>query len=513
MSRRLYIACVIFILNGLVQSLAFAQSTISIDNQSVIYCPAKPEEKTRPTFTEKECQQSLLFNIDPQNVELWLKANLTVTDAYLKRKQPSAIFVFAKMSSEVFLNGEKLGSNGTPNYLKEEEFSGDMDAKFYIPPRLIKRGANEVIIHASSHHGFLTLARPIHFIGISEYGETSDFFKRDLLILLSLLGAMLLGCTYLMTLVLTAEDKETPILTLLILAAASGQLFTEISRVIFNYSYPLHDIRLIAIVGLSLIFGFSFLMFTLKKFARVRRNRWLALVVPLTLFLTLMMPGFDGKSVIAILIPALFSVVISGLCYREKKSRESLSYFIAYSVFCLTIVFTFGKFNSMYFYYIVTGMMAFLVIKIVNQSVKDKKIKKEEEQQLVKLQLKVDQLAQQQSPTTLQLNSAGKIEIIPVNDVAYCKAAGDYVEIFLTNQSQSLFSGSLKSIEEQLPSSFLKVHRSYIVNLDEVMSVMSSQKGGTSGGKLTLKSGDEIPVSRRILPHVRGVFKGNVALV
>jgi large-conductance mechanosensitive channel len=513
MNRRLYIACVFFILNGLVQSLAFAQATISIDHESVISCPVKPEQKNRPTFTEKECQQGLLFDIDPQNVELWLKANITVTDAYLKRKQPSAIFVFAKMSSEVFLNGQKLGSNGTPNYLKEEEYSGDMDTKFYIPPRLIKRGENEVVIHASSHHGFLTLSRPIHFVGISEYGQTSAFFKRDLLILLSLLGAMLLGCIYLITLVFRAEDKETPVLILLMLTAASGQLFTDISRVIFNYSYPLHDIRLIAIVVLSLIFGFSFLLFTLKKFARTDQNLWLALAVPLTLCLSFMMPGFDGKSVIAILVPALFCVIISGLSCWKVRSWESISYFIAYSVFCLTIVFTFGKFNSMYFYYIVTGMMAFLVIKMVHQSVKDKKLRKEEEQQLVKLQLKVDQLAQQKSPTTIQLNSAGKIELIPVNDVAHCKAAGDYVEIFLTNQSQSLFSGTLKSIEKQLPSTFLKVHRSYIVNLDEVMSVASSKNGSVSSGVLVLKSGDEIPVSRRILPHVRGVIKGNVGLV
>lgn len=297
------------------------------------------------------------------------------------------------------------------------------------------------------------------------------------------------------------------------LAAASGQLFTEISRVLFNYSYPLHDIRLIVIVCLSLIFGFSFLLFTIKKFASEHKNLWLLLSVPLTLFLSFIITGFDGKSAIAILVPALFSVVISGLSCRRKISRESISYFIAYSLFSLTTVLNFGKFNSMYFYYIVTGMMAFFVIKIVNEFVQERSLRKAEEKQLVKLQLKVDQLAQQESPTTLQLNSAGKIELIPVHDVAFCKAAGDYVEISLINKGQSLYSGTLKSIEKQLPSTFLKVHRSYIVNLDEVMSITSSNKGSVSSGLLVLKTGDEIPVSRRILPHVRGVIKGNVALV
>ena len=45
------------------------------------------------------------------------------------------------------------------------------------------------------------------------------------------------------------------------------------------------------------------------------------------------------------------------------------------------------------------------------------------------------------------------------------------------------------------------------------MSVASSKSGATSSGILALKSGEEIPVSRRILPHVRGVIKGSVALV
>jgi hypothetical protein len=507
MNKALYIACVSLMLSCFCQPYAFAQTLISIDRESIIVCPAKPDQTGSPTFTEPECKQKKLYSIDPQKTEIWMKGTLTITDAYLKRQQPSALFVFAKMSSEVYLNGHRLGNNGTPSFLKEEEFAGNMDTRFYIPPSVIKQGDNDVVIHASSHHGFLTLATPIHFIGISEYGQTSEFFKQDLLILLSLLGAMLLGCVYLITLAFRSEDKKTTMLILLMLAAASGQLFTEISRVLFNYSYPLHDIRLTAIVFLSLVFGFSFLLFTVNKFVEKHKKLWLFVSIPLTLLLSFLIPGFDGKSAIAILVPALFGVVISGVHYRKNSKRESLSYCVAYSLFSLTIILSFGRFNSMYFYYIVTGMMAFLVIKIVNEFVQERNLRKAEEKQLIKLQLKFDQIAQQASPTKLQLSSAGKIELIPVNEVAFCKAAGDYVEIVLINKAQSLYSGTLKSIEELLPSSFLKVHRSYIVNMDEVMSISSSNKGSANTGILVLKTGDEIPVSRRILPHVRGVIK------
>jgi hypothetical protein len=512
MIRTISKVCFFYVLSYLIQLPVVAQTIISIDTDSVILCPAKPDQKYKPTFTEPECEQRNLYKIDPQNIAIWMKGNLQISDAYLQRKQPSALFVFAKMSSEVYLNGERLGNNGTPSFLMEEEFAGDMDARFYIPPRLIKAGANEVIIHASSHHGFLSLAMPIHVIGISEYTETGEFFKRDLLISLSLLGAMLLGCIYLLSLLLRSEDKMTTALMLLMLAASSGQLFTEISRVLFNYSYPVHDIRLIVIVCLSLVFGFSFLLFTINKFATTHKKLWFIFAGSLTVLLSVMITGFDGKSTIAILVPALFSVILSGYSYWKHRTPATVSYIIAYSLFSLTIVLTFANFNSMYFYYIVTGMMAFLVNKVANEFVHERNLRKSEEKQVVKLQLKLEQLAQQKSPTTLQLSSSGKVEIIPVHEVSYCRAAGDYVEIFLTNKRQSLFSGTLKSIEKLLPSTFLKVHRSYIVNLDEVTSISSAKKGAVSGATLTLRTEDEIPVSRRILPHVRGVIKGSITL-
>ena len=512
MNKLIYLGFAFFVMVFINQRSAIAQTIISIDTEAVVVCPAKPNQITLPTFTEFDCEQDSLFNVDPQNNEVWIKANLTVTEAYLKRQQPSALFVFGKMSSEVYLNGQWLGNNGTPSFLPAEEFSGDMDARFYIPPNVIKQGENEVIIHASSHHGFLLLENPIHFIGVSEYTQTGEYFKRDLLISVSLLGSMLLGCIYLITLAFKSEDKITTMLALLMLTSASVQLFLEVSRVLFNYSYPFHDIRLIAIVVLSLIFGFSFLLLSLYKFKAANKKRWLTIAIPLTLVVVIVTTGFDGKSAMAILLPALISAMLTAYNYNHVKTRESLAYLIAYTLFVLTILSTFGSFNSMYFYYIVTGMMAFLIIKETTAFAYEKKRRRADEQQVIKLQLKLDQIAQKISPTKLQLNVAGKIEFIPVHDISYCKAAGDYVEIFMTDKRQSLFSGTLKSIEEQLPENFMKVHRSFIVNLEEVTSIAASSAGKSSSGTLVLTTGDEVPVSRRILPQVKGMIKGNIAL-
>ncbi|WP_299084682.1 LytTR family DNA-binding domain-containing protein [uncultured Paraglaciecola sp.] len=62
-----------------------------------------------------------------------------------------------------------------------------------------------------------------------------------------------------------------------------------------------------------------------------------------------------------------------------------------------------------------------------------------------------------------------------------------------------LFSGSLKRIVQQLPSIFVRVHRSYIVNLDKVVSL---KRDGESG-YLILTNDTHIPVSRRMMPQVK----------
>ena len=483
----------------------YAQAIISIDNDSVVVCLATAGLTTAPTFEEDNCHKQHLSSIDPQNKAIWLKANLPVTQGYLQRQQPSGLFVFAKMSSEVFFNGQRLGNNGTPDVLANKEFVGQMDVRFYVPPKLIKQGDNEVIIYASSHHGFISLAGPIHFIGLAEYDDPQSFFQRDLWLLLSFLGALLLGCIALATIAFQSEDKKSTLLLLLMALLSSGQLFIEISRALFSYSYPFQDLRLIIITCISLGFGVSFLAFSLQKYHCSHTKTWLLSTLLLTMFAVALIPGFDGKTAMAILVPTLNSLIFISAKYFKERDKKLLPLLCIYAFFTLTIILTFHSFHANYFYYIVTAMITFFVINKANELVKEKYLRKKESEQLLKLQLKLEQIQQQSTPTKLKLTSAGKTDFLLTQDIEYCKAAGDYVEIFLVNKQLSLFSGTLKAIEEQLPATFIKVHRSYIVNLDQVATIASNKQGSTSGGLLILQSGADVPVSRRILPRVREV--------
>ena len=64
---------------------------------------------------------------------------------------------------------------------------------------------------------------------------------------------------------------------------------------------------------------------------------------------------------------------------------------------------------------------------------------------------------------------------IIINDISHIESMKDYVKIFITTQPKPIITKStLKNIEEKLPASnFLRVHKSFIVNIDKIESIKS----------------------------------------
>ena len=107
------------------------------------------------------------------------------------------------------------------------------------------------------------------------------------------------------------------------------------------------------------------------------------------------------------------------------------------------------------------------------------------------------------STSTVRVTSAGAIDVIESADIVFCKGAGDYVELHLSDGRQMLHHGALARIEDELPAVFLRVHRSYLVNTNFVRTLRREASGI---GALILKDGTEVPVSRRVMPKVRSAL-------
>lgn len=95
-----------------------------------------------------------------------------------------------------------------------------------------------------------------------------------------------------------------------------------------------------------------------------------------------------------------------------------------------------------------------------------KAVGRAKEQHKLKLQNLTDQ-----SNNFVFIRDSNIVRKIDIKDILYLEARNNYIHIYTNTISYSLLS-SLKSIEEKLPSElFVRVHRSFIINLSKIESI------------------------------------------
>ena len=94
-------------------------------------------------------------------------------------------------------------------------------------------------------------------------------------------------------------------------------------------------------------------------------------------------------------------------------------------------------------------------------------------------------------------------EVLETSDILYCKADDNYTEIFLNTNKKKLVSKTLKYFEDALSnSSFARVHKSYLVNVNEITKYVKGK-----GGSVVLSNGKEIMVSASKKANLLSYFK------
>lgn len=75
------------------------------------------------------------------------------------------------------------------------------------------------------------------------------------------------------------------------------------------------------------------------------------------------------------------------------------------------------------------------------------------------------------------IKSEYKVRRIRLDRILYIEGLKDYIKIYVENESRPVFSlNSLKNLDSKLPEShFMRVHRSYIVNLDKIETIDRSR--------------------------------------
>lgn len=97
-----------------------------------------------------------------------------------------------------------------------------------------------------------------------------------------------------------------------------------------------------------------------------------------------------------------------------------------------------------------------------------------------------------EKPDKIAIRSGNEMILLKISEISHIKGKGSYAELVMIDNTTHLVSRNLKNFENVLikDDRFLRIHKSYIVNFDEVVSYSKSD-----GGWLNLKNNISIPIS------------------
>lgn len=93
----------------------------------------------------------------------------------------------------------------------------------------------------------------------------------------------------------------------------------------------------------------------------------------------------------------------------------------------------------------------------------------------------------------LAVKRSGQVRLISISEVIYIKGAGIYTELHLSNGQNELHDKSLEHLQQLLPDRFERIHKSYLVNFQQIEKIIINP--GTRYGAM-LKTGEVLPVGR-----------------
>ena len=485
-------------------SPASAQTILS-PSPELRVCPPGPGGGRPDDFGGPGCERTRIHTLDTQNREVWVEARLGVPASLADVPGPLGLVVAGKAASEVWLNGHRLGQNGQPGASASEEVPGRMDTIFYVPRAYLQPDGNILVLHLSGHHSLIELASPMHMIALTPYVQMADLITTAYWPSLVTLGFFVLGCVFFGVMAWRGEARESSAILALASFCAGGQLLWEVSRGVLPYDYPVHDIRLIAIVAFAFAFGLclnAYLFKTLSGFSLKGRGLVLAGLAVGMLGAVLLARGFDGKAGFALLV-ALLHGAGWALFWALRRKPGALSHFAVFAGMALLIPLFGGRFLDLYLYLASAGILAFLFYRQAQALVRARQERQAEQVRAQRLETALAEARQRSAPAQLQLVSSGRVEYVSTDRIVQLKGAGDYVELHYADGRTALFNGTLSALEDELPGTFLRVHRSHIVNTAFVSAL---ERDASGIGRLTLSQGLDVPVSRRIMPKVRSAL-------
>jgi len=464
-------------------------------------CPVLSGESHPPSdYDRPDCWSAGLYEIDIQDRMLWIRARLEPAPyetSFL------GVLISMKAASEVFLAGEMIGRNGLPGPDRETELPGRMDVVIPLDRSKLNAADRTLDLKVSSHHNWLRLRYPIHGLQLVDYPSQQDQTLRYYLPSLLPMGVFLLAVFYFGSLTLRSEDWSVPALLAALSALVMLQLLFEASRGLYAYAYPVQDLRLIGILVCSIGFGLCLAGVSVKQFLERHRLMLMVLVVLAMTIAIVLTTSWDTRTALVLLMATSYAWIAAIIGWRKGRPLAP-AHIVALTLFLLANLYYPDQFIDHGFYLLAALFLVGLMVLQAISYGRERQGRIEQRQRADQLQQAIDQSRADREPQTLTVPGTGQVQTVRVDELIRVQGAGDYAALHLMDGRELLHNATLNELDTELPSNFLRVHRSHLVNT-RCINRLERKESGT--GTLYLSNGQTVPVSRRIMPGVRRALR------
>jgi hypothetical protein len=413
--------------------------------------------------------QQVRFIVDIDDSDIW--------------RQPISLILGGPFSAQILWDDELIGSKGTIGQTQEREEAGSIDYSVQVPQEKLTQNQHVIHLIVSTAHITIKDNSVLHYVWLAPYRKNGQRDMRYYLIPILISSGLLILSLQSLRIGRSENDVERlglGIYGLFIVIA----LLSEAARAGINYPYNYHELR--GFVGWCGVIGSALTLNYISY--RITHNTLLKAVLclgVLTVLLIHLIPFQSEDAQLALIfIVFLFAPSVVFVAQLGKKQHTYLS---TLPVFCvasaLSINLSVGVFLDSFLFVgslIFVGgawMWACVAIEIEHQ-----------------------ETTADDEVHFLYVLSNGKEHQVAVSDCYALKAEGNYTAVHLQSGESTLHQGGIGAMLETGPSDFLRIHKSYAVNINAISTLKSS-----TGSKywVTMKNGQRIPVSRYRVAELR----------
>jgi hypothetical protein len=292
---------------------------------------------SRRDFDDTSWDTRHYWRVDPQGRMVWIRAHITMPPGLDTTSKPLGVHFSATASYEAWWNGVRVASNGVPATTAAGEAPGRIDSVMFIPPNLIERD-NVLALRLSSFHLPLRLGGPMQGLVLRPFSNTTADVLREKAPTMIAIGALLLGAFYFAGLYISNRQDRSSLLLALLTLSILGQLIAESVRAFYNYAYPLHILRVEAILAFAALTSVLLVTYVADRYAPAWRTRLIGITIASTLIIIALTPGFDSKTTLVILAGTVVASIAAAVGLRRRAPGARIVLAATIAAFVLFIL-------------------------------------------------------------------------------------------------------------------------------------------------------------------------------